>query len=192
MRARIPIWAARPLFSSMAFLLSRSNPPPSSETAGRLARNCSQASSISAWRRPKPSSRRPMKRTVWITPPKGRVSKTARPAFMELKGTPGATSKGRRSPAVVAMCPATASKRCGHASPQRNGGGRSAPGRHPQAGLGGPKILEEAGHRSRTQSSSSGQKRKQFFPWEQMRQLIDSIWERKIALVTRITKKLVG
>ena len=27
-----------------------------------------------------------MKRTVWITPPKGRVSKTARPAFMELEG----------------------------------------------------------------------------------------------------------
>ena len=68
---------------------------------GKLAEYLPQASSISAWRRPKPSSRAPMKSTIWTMPPKGMVSKAARPVFMSANLRPGAMSPPRRHPAVV-------------------------------------------------------------------------------------------
>jgi len=85
-RARIPIWAARPLFNSMAsFLAAVSSSHPDA---------FSWAASISSFLAAKPPSMQATVKRVPKMASAGRSDKAARPALVEDKSYPGVREVG--------------------------------------------------------------------------------------------------
>ena len=103
-RARIPIWAARPLFNSIArfesFLAS---------SHLRIFILSSQPASTWGWAiLVKAISQIPMKMNVWISDSKGTAlgpAILAKPAAQSANLTPGATSPGNLYPDAVIIWP---------------------------------------------------------------------------------------
>ncbi len=109
-KAKMPIWAARPWFNSIARFFSWVPESSLSQPKSRAPLRKSPRNSPPVMSFMTKISRKPMKARIWARPAEGMADKAAQPLGMEAKLVPDKSmSPGRRMPASWTKYPTTAS-----------------------------------------------------------------------------------